>query len=145
MQAGVYQRRVFGDEFRCIVRAGHPAAAQRLTLPRYCELSHLLIAPRGTPGSFVDDELARHGRVRRVAVRVPHFLVAPHVIAASDLIATLASRIASAYAAPLGLTLLPPPIELPGFTVSMAWHERGHLDPGQRWLRAVVAEIAADA
>jgi len=141
--AGVYQKRLLDDDFRCVVRAGHHAAAQRLTLPRFCELSHLLVAPRGTPGSFVDDALARVGRSRRVAVRVPHFLIAPHVIAASDLVVTLATRVARIYAEPLGLVLLPPPLELPSFTLSMVWHERAHHDPAQRWLREQFAAVAA--
>src|SRR5256885_5531410 len=56
-----------------------------------------------------------------------------HVIAASDLIATVATRLARLYAEPLGLALLAPPLEVPPFTVSMAWHERAHADPGHRW------------
>lgn len=141
--AGLYQRRLFDEDFRCVVRAGHPAAAQRLTLARFCELQHLLVAPRGTPGSFVDDQLAELGRTRRVAVRVPHFLIAPHVIAASDLVVTIATRLARLYAEPLGLELLAPPFEVAPFTVSMAWHERAHHDPGHRWLRERLVEVGA--
>ena len=141
--AGTYQRRLFDEDFRCVVRAGHPATKQRLTLVRYCELDHLLVAPRGTPGSRVDDILASLGRTRRVLVRVPHFLIAPHVIAASDLVVTLATRLSQIYAEPLGLELLAPPFEMPGFTVSMAWHERAHHDPGHRWLRDRLVEASA--
>jgi len=43
-------------------------------------------APRGTPGSFVDDALAAIGRTRRIALAVPHVLVVPYLIASSDLI-----------------------------------------------------------
>ena len=141
--AGIYQRRLFDEDFRCVVRAGHPAASQRLTLARFCELNHLLVAPRGTPGSYVDERLAELGRTRRVAVRVPHFLIAPHVIAASDLVVTIATRLARLYAEPLGLELLAPPLEVPPFTVSMAWHERAHHDPGHRWLRDRLVEVGA--
>ena len=140
--AGLYQRRLFDEDFRCVVRAGHPATKQRLTLVRYCELDHLVVAPRGTPGSRVDDVLSQLGRTRRVLVRVPHFLIAPHVIAASDLVVTLATRLARIYAEPLGLELLAPPFDVPGFTVSMVWHERAHHDPGHRWLRDELARAA---
>lgn len=141
--AGTYRKRLFDDNFRCVVRAGHPAAKQRLTLARFCELSHLLVAPRGTRGSFVDDALERLGRTRRVAVAVPHFLVAPHVIASSDLIVTLAARVAAAVAERFDLALLPPPVELASFTTSLVWHERGHHDAGQRWLRDQLVEVSA--
>lgn len=140
--AGLYERRLFDETFTCLVRRGHPATAQRLTLARYEALSHVLVAPRGTPGSFVDDALAALGRRRRVALTVPHFLVAPHVVAATDLIVTLASRIADVVAGPLDLVALPPPLELPGFTMSLWWHERNHHDPAQRWLRDAIATVA---
>ena len=143
--AGVYERRLFDESFTCVVRYGHPAARRRLTLPRFCELDHLLVAPRGTTGSYVDDALAAVGRTRRVAVAVPHFLVAPHVVAATDLIATLATRVARAFEPTLGLVALSPPVELTGFTIAMVWHERGQRDPAQRWLREQVAVAAGDA
>ncbi len=143
--SGIYEKRLFDETFVCVVRRGHPAAAQKLTLARYLALSHLLIAPRGTPGSFVDDALAAIGKRRRVAVAVPHFLVAPHVIASTDLVVTLASRVARTLAKPLGLTLLDPPLDLPGFTASMAWHERAHRDPAQRWLRDRLLAVSASA
>jgi DNA-binding transcriptional LysR family regulator len=141
--AGIYERKLFDDGFTCVVRRGHPLARQRLTLARYQAQSHLLIAPRSTSGSYVDDALAALGRSRRIAVAVPHFLVAPHVIASSDLIVTLAARIARAFIAPLGLVALAPPLELPGFTSSLVWHERTQRDPGQRWLRDRLTAVSA--
>ncbi|WP_437311801.1 LysR family transcriptional regulator [Sorangium sp. So ce388] len=139
----LYVRPLFEERFRCVVRRDHPAAHGRLTLDRYCALSHLLVAPRGTPGSLVDDALAALGRDRRIAATVPHFLVAPHVIAATDLMATLGARIVDATAAPLGLAVLPPPLELAGFSFAMIWHERTHHDPAHRWLRDQIARAAS--
>ena len=141
--AGIYRKKLFDDHFRCVVRAGHPAAKQKMTLARFCELPQLLVAPRGMPGSFVDTALEKLGRSRRIALAVPHFLVAPHLIAASDLVATLATRVARVFAEPFGLVLLPPPLELPGFTHSLVWHERNHHDAGQRWLRDRFVEVSA--
>lgn len=141
--AGIFQKKLFDDHFRCVVRAGHPMAKQKMTLARFCELPQLLVAPRGTPGSFVDTALEKLGRSRRIALAVPHFLVAPHLIAASDLVATLATRVARVFAEPFGLVLLPPPLELPGFTHSLVWHERAHHDAGQRWLRDQIAAVSA--
>src|SRR5262245_58388030 len=53
--AGCYEKRLFPETFTCVVRAGHPVARRRLTIARYCALPHLLVAPRGTPGSIIDD------------------------------------------------------------------------------------------
>ncbi|MDF3837587.1 hypothetical protein P3W85_32260 [Cupriavidus basilensis] len=34
------------------------------------------------------------------------------------------------------------PFPVPGFAVSMLWHERNHGHSGQRWIREVVIELA---
>jgi DNA-binding transcriptional LysR family regulator len=143
---GIYTRKLFQERFVCVVRCDHPLAGKKLTLARYVAASHALISPRGKEGSVTDDALARMGLSRRVAVTVPHFLVAPHIVAQSDLILTLAARVADMLAAPLGLVLLDPPSELglEGFTMSAVWHERTHGDPAQRWIRDLFAEVARD-
>jgi len=133
--AGIYMKPMFQETFRCVVRRGHPAAKQRLTLDRFCELAHLLIAPRGRGLGLIDEELAKVGRSRRIAMAVPHFLIAPHVVAASDLVVTLASRVADVFAAPFKLAMLPSPVALAPFTTQLVWHERTHHDAGHRWLR----------
>jgi DNA-binding transcriptional LysR family regulator len=143
---GIYGKKLFEERFVCVVRNGHPLATKKLTIARFAAAPHALIAPRGTDGGFVDDALARLGLKRRVAIAVPHFLVAPHLVASSDLILTLAERVARVLAAPLGLTVLAPPSELAleRFTMSAVWHERTHGDPTQRWVRdLLVAEAAA--
>ena len=142
--AGSYEKVLFDESFTCIVRKDHPLADARLTLPRYCAAAHLLVAPRGAPGGVVDDALAAIGRSRRIALAVPHFLVVPCLIAGSDLVATLASRVATAFADMLQLVQMPPPLALPKFQVALAWHERTHDDAPQRWLRHLILTVAAE-
>lgn len=142
--AGSYEKVLFDESFTCIVRKHHPLADSRLTLPRYCTAAHLLVAPRGTPGGFVDDALTAIGRSRRVALAVPHFLVVPYLIASSDLIATLASRVAAAFADALGLVTMAPPLALPRFQIALAWHERDQDDPPHRWLREQILAVAGE-
>jgi DNA-binding transcriptional LysR family regulator len=142
---GVYARKLFDERFVCVVRRRHPLAGKKLTLARFAAASHALIAPRGLEGGYVDDALARLGLRRRVAIAVPHFLIAPHIVAASDLVLTLAGRVADLLAKPLDLAVLAPPreLDLAPFTMSAAWHERTHEDPGQRWVRELIVSEAA--
>jgi DNA-binding transcriptional LysR family regulator len=142
--SGMFEKVLLHESFTCVMRAGHPLAGSRLTLARYCEVPHLMVAPRGTPGSFVDDALAAVGRTRRVALAVPHFLVVPYVIAASNLVATLANRVAALFATTLDLTMMPPPIAIANFAIGLAWHERNHHDAAQRWFRKQVAAVASE-
>jgi DNA-binding transcriptional LysR family regulator len=137
----VVRQKLFDERFVCIVRAGHPAVGASLSLAEFVALDHALIAPRGTPGGQVDRSLAEHGLRRRVVLVVPHFLAAPMVIARSDLILTVAERIARAFSTMLPLRIVDPPLPLPGFTVSQYWHERQARDPAHAWFRGLVADV----
>ena len=107
-------------------------------------MNHLLITPGGTPGGAVDEALAALGRKRRIALFVPHFLIAPYVIATTDLVVTMASRLAETFAASQGLVMLKPPVELPGFAFHIIWHERGHAAPAAVWLREQIVAVTEE-
>ncbi|MCB9676400.1 MAG: LysR family transcriptional regulator [Alphaproteobacteria bacterium] len=128
-----------GDEpFACLVWEGHPAEV--LDLETYVRFPHVLVAPRGTPGGIVDDQLARMGLSRRVALRTRSFLAAPQFLVGTDRVLTLPRRTAEVAAKRLPLRLLTPPLPIPAFTLQLAWHERWHNEPGHRWLRRVLTE-----
>jgi DNA-binding transcriptional LysR family regulator len=133
------------DGFMCMVRKGHPLARSReaLTLSKYLSMQHVVVAPSGSPGSVVDTELERRGKSRRVALRVPNFLVAPAVVAQSDFISTVPERLARRIAKSHAVQLLAAPIPLPRFTMSLGWHARVDNDPAHRWLRQIMLELLA--
>lgn len=137
-------QRILDEKFVCVVRADHPLVGKKMTLERYVELGHVLVSPGGARGGIVDDALAKIGARRRVAVVVPHFLVAPFLVERTDLVLTLAKRIARSLAPAVNLKVLEPPAELdlPGFDVRLCWHERDHADPAHSWLRAQVTAVA---
>jgi DNA-binding transcriptional LysR family regulator len=144
--AGIVWRPLFEDRFVCLVRRGHPTLRKRkpLTLAAYCAFDHIVVAPQGGGGaSPIDAALARLGRQRRIAVRVPSFLLAPRVIATSDLILTIFSRVISD---PGGdsLRALRPPLPLPGVSVSLAWHENLASDAEHAWFRDIVSQTARE-
>jgi DNA-binding transcriptional LysR family regulator len=137
---GIRRQKLFTERFVCMVRTRHPSVRGRLTLPIFARLPHLLVAPHGRSRGVVDEVLARAGFERRIGLRISHFLVAPRVIARSNLVLTLPERAAKAAATPR-VRLLPPPIEVPSFTMVQLWHERTQTDPGRAWLRSVVAAV----
>ncbi|WP_428263878.1 LysR family transcriptional regulator [Haliangium sp.] len=148
------QQRLYRSRFACLVRRGHPqidpevdpevAPDAGLTLDQYLALPHALISPTGEGVGVVDTALAALGQRRRVALRVSSFLAAPLVVARSDLILTAPHRVALAFAALAPLTVLDPPLELPGFDTVQVWHRRFQSDPAHRWLRATVAACSPD-
>lgn len=143
--AGVRDEPLWTEEFVCVLRRNSAATRGTFDLARYLALPHLLVAPRGIPGSPLDDALARAGKRRNVALTVPHFLVAPHVVATTDLVWTAPVGLARAFADHLPLVLRDPPMRVDGFTVTMRWHQRLDRDAGLSWLRARLREAAGAA
>ncbi|MBE2992277.1 hypothetical protein IFR23_09640 [Sphingomonas sp. CFBP 13603] len=68
----------------------------------------------------MDRKLAALGLTRRVVLSLPQFLVAPFVVADTDLIATLAARVAQRFAAAnLAIVVHEPPITMSDFSLAM--------------------------
>lgn len=136
----LHSRALYQEEYVCLMRADHPQAAAPLTLDLFCELEHVLVSWQGDSFRGVtDDALATLGRSRRVGLSVSSFLVLPEVLAVSDMIAVVPRRLAKMAS---GVKIAPPPLAIPGFTKSMAWHERSHRDPAQQWLRELLHQTA---
>jgi DNA-binding transcriptional LysR family regulator len=133
---------LFEDRFATVLRRGHPLARGKLTLARFRAAEHLVVAPRGRPGSLVDDRLAALGTSRRVVARVTHFLTAAVVAARTDLVLTLPARVA-AELRPFGLVVRPPPVALAPIVLGLLFSEAYAADPAHRWLREQVAAAAA--
>jgi len=132
------------ESFACIARHGHPAFAEGAGLGAFAAAPHLLVSPEGDRTGLVDHKLAALGLERRVVLSLPQFLVAPFVVADTDLVATLASRVARRFAAAsFGIAVHEPPIALPGWPLAMMWHRRVDDHPATIWLRGRIAEVTA--
>jgi DNA-binding transcriptional LysR family regulator len=140
-----FRQKLFDDDMVCLVRQGHPRVKGRLSLERFLELEHLLIAPFGGTEGSVDVLLRERGLERKVVLWVPTFTLAPLIAARSDLIATVPRRIAEAFTEVLPLQLLPPPLPVPGFTFSQLWHRRSEADPAHQWLRRFIFTTGSPA
>ncbi|WP_410210072.1 LysR family transcriptional regulator [Aquirhabdus sp.] len=129
----LHQRLLFKEHYVLVGRVGHPQLHSKLTLAQFCALGHVLVSPDG--GGFygvTDTVLAALGLSRHVVLSVPHFLFATTVLANTDLVSVLPSRLVRDNPQ---LQMIEPPIEVPGFEMAMLWHERSHRDPAHQWLR----------
>jgi len=135
---GLEGKLVFRDRFICMVKRAGRLARQRLTLERYLSMRHVVVAPGGSPGSLVDDELTRRGLRREVVLRIPNFLVAPIVVVESDVIATAPARTSRHLAVHYPIRLIEPPLKLAEFAQYLIWHPRLTSDPAHAFLRGAV-------
>ena len=89
-----------------------------------------------------DDELLTRGSApspspRRASSRSRLWWRAPVIV-------TVQARLARLFAAELGLSLSPPPVELSEVTISLLWHASYDHDPAHIWLRELVTQLAAE-
>lgn len=134
------------EQCACVVRGGHPMGPKP-TLREYAARDHLLIAPMAQPtaepSGYVDAALADQGLRRRIALTVPHFLVAPFIVVNSDLVLTAPTRLLEPFAKLLRLRRVDLPFILTGYKLSQVWAARSGDDAAHRWLRSTIAQALA--
>jgi DNA-binding transcriptional LysR family regulator len=137
----VQRRALFRDPYVCLMRADHQIKS--LTRKKFLEASHVLVSYRGGH-RVIEEAFERAGLARRIALRIPHFTVAPMVLERTDLILTLPARVARVFERGGKLKALPVPLPIPVADVGVHWHERFEADPGNRWLREQVIDLFSD-
>jgi DNA-binding transcriptional LysR family regulator len=134
--AGFVERPLYEEHFVLLARRGHPILRGRLTPAAFAATPQALVSPQGIGNRGpIDDVLAGFGLARRIALSVTRFASLPALLAQSDLIAAVPSRLAlrAETLAVCGATDLP--FATPRFTMRLAWHHRFETDTAHRWLR----------
>jgi len=137
-------RKIYREEYVAIARCDHPAIGRSLDLDSFCALDHVIVSPEG--GGFegpADDALAALGRNRHVALSAPGFLVVPEIVARSDMIALVPSRVAQGRTGQI--RMFDPPMPVTGFDMALIWHDRTTTHPLHRWLRDRITALIANA
>ena len=129
-------RHGLSEDFLAIRRRVRSRSAPKLTLDAFCEASHILVSPEG--GGFVgviDGILKTIGRQRRVAYSLPSFLLAPPIVAQTEMICVLPRRLAA---------LCPDNVESCELPFPSPAHPRRQNDPAHRWFRReIMAAVKA--
>lgn len=138
----MHQKRLFHERFVYVARKGHPSIKGRLRREQLRELRHVVAGPEGMQHAAAVEKVLAGPRVRaRVALRVHSFLCVGPIVASTDLIGAVPSNLGAMVAAHMNLQLIDPPVQFPGFDVSMTWHQRFHRDPGSEWLRMLMVTL----
>lgn len=137
----LHGRALYQEQYVCVMRHHHPlaSAATPLTLDQFCAQEHILVSFEGRFTGVTDEALARLGRTRHVGMSVNSFLVLPEILRGTDMIAVVPQRLVRQQD---NLTVVAMPLEVPGFTKSMAWHERTHRNLAHQWIRALCLEVS---
>ncbi len=141
LTTGMRAQPLFREHYVCMLRADHPLAGARISAKQFRAAAHVLVSYAGTGHQVIEETFVAAGLSARIAVRVPHFLVVPMILARTDLVVTVPSRVAAVFAQLGRFKVLRLPLHMPSFEVSLHWHQRFHQDPANRWLREVMAEL----
>ncbi|MGP3933616.1 LysR family transcriptional regulator [Nonomuraea sp. KM88] len=141
LSASHRQEPVLRSGYVCVYDPERLSVRTPLSLDDFLSHPHLLVSYDGHRG-IVDDILEARGLSRTVVTSITHFAGVISLLKASSAMATIPVHAARVFAATSGLALSPVPIEMPEFTVSLAWHATRAKDPALTWLRHRVREAA---
>jgi len=135
---------LFTEEYACIARKNHPSmGGDRPSLQTWAKTPHVIVSERPGSVASVDRALAKKKMARTIGIRVTHFLLVPEIVAKTNFVAALSSRVAKPFVRVLPLRTFTPPIKLSPSTIGQVWHQRMAADPGHRFLRELVADISS--
>jgi DNA-binding transcriptional LysR family regulator len=137
---GFHRQLLYTDSDALAVRRGHPMAAKLKQREAFLNARHVAVVIRGQNADLIDIWLLSKGVQRRIALVVPGYIEALHVVARSDLVAFVPRRLIAALAKPLSLLAIAPPLD-PGIDEQfMFTPTRAQMDPGSIWLRKLMLE-----
>jgi DNA-binding transcriptional LysR family regulator len=141
---GFHRQKLYTDDDALAVRRGHPVGTRLKKRDAFLAARHVAVVIRGQSEDLIDIWLRPKGIERRVALVVPGYIEALHVVARTDLVAFVPRRLIGALAKQLSLAAVTPPFD-PGFDEQfMFYPTRAQMDPGSIWLRNIMLGIGRE-
>jgi DNA-binding transcriptional LysR family regulator len=141
LEAGFFQQQLLMQRFACVLRRDHPRIGDTLDVAAFCRERHVVVTTPGTGNALLESELRRLGIARRIALSLQTLPGLGHLLAQTDLLATVPERVAQTLVGIAQVKMVAPPLDTPAFAIKQHWHERYQQDPGNRWLRTLIAEL----
>lgn len=135
---------LYKDSDAVAARKGHPLGKRLSKRDAFFAAKHVAVVGRGQREDIIDYWLREKNLERDIALTVPSYVEALHIVARSDLVAFVPRRLIASLAKPLSLTAIDPPVD-PGIDEQFLFYPaRAQTDPGSIWLRKLVMETARE-
>ncbi len=134
-------QRLVADDIVVLMRPDHPDAGKPMTAELYASLRHVKLSQSATGTTVIEDALAARGLKRHMAMTVSSWFDIPDIVANSDMIAIAPRRSLQLDPRLKGLNCSPLPLEEVVFSFDLCWDLRTEREPGQQWLRKLIAEL----
>lgn len=146
----LHTRHLYAEDAVCLVRRGHPVLRGPWTREAFAAAAHLRVTSTnlGNFSTALAQALQAQAVELRVHLTLSSYLATPHVVARTDLVATVPRSVARTVARTLPVEVLPVPVDIPPISIALYWHERHHGDAAHKWLRdrigAMFMELEAE-
>src|SRR5258707_4151435 len=137
---GFHRQLLYTDRDALAVRRRHPVGAKLGRRDVFLNARHVAVVIRGQTLDLIDEWLRSKGLERRIALVVPGYIEALHIVARTDLVAFVPGRLIVPLTKPFSLMAVSPPLD-PGIDGQfMFYPTRAQFDPGSIWLRNLMME-----
>jgi DNA-binding transcriptional LysR family regulator len=141
---GFHRQLLYTDRDALAVRRGHPAGSKLGKRDVFLTARHVAVVIRGQNEDLIDGWLRSKNIERPIALTVPGYIEALHVVARTDLVAFVPGRLIAALAKRLSLVAVTPPLD-PGIDEQfMFYPTRAQFDPGSIWLRKLMLQTGRE-
>ena len=141
MREHLYQQALGDAPFVVVARKAHPRIGESITLSQYQLESHVLVTTFANGTRLANKAIEDLGLVRKVVARVPNLTSLSAILSSTDYICTLPQRVGDVMTKTAELKTVTPPFAIPGMVSKQHWHARQDKDPGNIWLRGLIASI----
>jgi DNA-binding transcriptional LysR family regulator len=137
---GFHRTQLYEDSDALAVRKDHPLGRRLKDADVFFSARHIAVVGRGDGEDMIDTWLRQKSLARQVALTVPGYIQALHVVSQTDLVAFVPRRLIAAMANSLPLITVTPPLD-PGIDKQFMFHPtRAQVDAGSIWLRNLVRD-----
>ena len=133
---------LFEDTHTCVVWEKNTWIGNSISRKRFLELGHIAVHFGHAPAIFEDWFSVRYGETRKIEVVTQDFESACRLVAGTDRIATVMTRMARLCEKHLPLRLIRPPFSVPKVTHCLQWHRYQDQDPGHIWFRDLIKRLS---
>lgn len=135
----LYSQHLFTEKYVVLMRRGHSLTNEPLSPSKLFSAQHALVTSLGGGHQIIEETLQENRA--RIVTYFPNILALAMTLARTNLVAIAPRRVASELARSSNLQVAALPIPMPGFDVSICWHERSHSNPACIWLREQLMDL----
>jgi len=130
----------FNEHYVCLFRKQHRNVKRTMSRSAFERSDHIIVSSPFTGHHSVERSLLDRNLRRRPKLKIANYTSVPNVVAETDLMVVIPSRVATAFAKTHGVRWLPLPVTIPSFDVCVHWSARHETNEGHQWMRSMLLD-----